>query len=126
MAGFFISFEGTEGCGKSTQVEKLAARLRAEGHNPLVLREPGGTPLGESIRHLLKHAPLPDLIVYDSHLQDYWRTEFHDNLPNPKRSLMTRNIESAVDTFREFVTSLRRRGYRFRKISHVYDRVTEP
>jgi dTMP kinase len=43
--------------GKSTQIEKLAVRLTAMGRKVIVTREPGGTPLGESIRHLLKHAP---------------------------------------------------------------------
>jgi dTMP kinase len=55
--GVFITFEGSEGCGKTTQIERLAARLEAEGQLVLVTREPGGTPLGESIRHLLKFAP---------------------------------------------------------------------
>ena len=53
----FISLEGGEAVGKSTQVERLSARLTALGQKVLVTREPGGTPLGESIRHLLKHAP---------------------------------------------------------------------
>lgn len=55
--GIFITFEGSEGCGKSTQIGLLAAHLRAAGHDPLLLREPGGTPSGEMIRHLLQHAP---------------------------------------------------------------------
>jgi dTMP kinase len=53
----FITFEGGEGCGKTTQIARLAERLRATGHDVLTLREPGGTPLGESIRDLLKHHP---------------------------------------------------------------------
>jgi dTMP kinase len=53
----FISLEGGEAVGKSTQIERLAQRLTGLGHKVLVTREPGGTPLGESIRHLLKHAP---------------------------------------------------------------------
>jgi dTMP kinase len=53
----FISLEGGECVGKSTQIERLAERLRGLGHKVIVTREPGGTPLGESIRHLLKHAP---------------------------------------------------------------------
>jgi dTMP kinase len=53
----FISLEGGECVGKSTQIERLAARLRERGDKVVVTREPGGTPLGESIRHLLKHAP---------------------------------------------------------------------
>jgi dTMP kinase len=53
----FITFEGSEGCGKSTQVSRLAARLTKAGVPLLVTREPGGTPIGERIRHLLKFAP---------------------------------------------------------------------
>jgi len=55
MPGLFISFEGGEGCGKSTQIAALKTRLEATGRTVLQTREPGGTPLGESIRHLLQH-----------------------------------------------------------------------
>jgi dTMP kinase len=55
MAGLFITFEGSEGCGKSTQIKALAARLQQEGKAVLQTREPGGTPLGEAIRKLLQH-----------------------------------------------------------------------
>ena len=53
----FISLEGGEAVGKSTQIERLSKRLTDLGHKVLITREPGGTPLCESIRHLLKHAP---------------------------------------------------------------------
>ena len=57
MAGFFVSFEGGEGCGKSTQIGLLMAHWQAAGRQVLHVREPGGTPVGEVIRHLLKYHP---------------------------------------------------------------------
>src|SRR3982751_5253603 len=51
-----ITFEGSEGCGKSTQVKRLAALLEKKGIAIIVLREPGGTSIGEVIRHLLQHS----------------------------------------------------------------------
>ena len=53
----FITFEGSEGSGKSTQAQRLAARLQRSGVPHLLTREPGGTPIGESIRDLLQFAP---------------------------------------------------------------------
>jgi dTMP kinase len=46
----FVSFEGVDRSGKSTQVERLAAALRADGREVVVTREPGGTELGELVR----------------------------------------------------------------------------
>jgi dTMP kinase len=53
VAGLFVTFEGGEGSGKSTQMARLDERLRRSGFDPLVVREPGGTRLAESIRALL-------------------------------------------------------------------------
>ncbi|MCX7592022.1 MAG: dTMP kinase [Kiritimatiellae bacterium] len=55
MRGFFITLEGPEGSGKTTQVERLVARLKAAGYEVVKTREPGGTPAGEAIRRILKH-----------------------------------------------------------------------
>ncbi len=49
----FISFEGPDGSGKSTQIELLASALRASGHEVVTVREPGGTPAGEKVRAIL-------------------------------------------------------------------------
>lgn len=54
MRGRFITFEGGEGCGKSTQVKRLAEALEASGREVVVTREPGGTRLAELVRSLLK------------------------------------------------------------------------
>jgi len=51
--GRFITFEGGEGAGKSTQIRLLADGLREEGHNVVVTREPGGSPGAEAVRHVL-------------------------------------------------------------------------
>jgi len=66
--GLFITFEGTEGGGKSTQIALLAKRLREEQHVVRELREPGGTPAGEEIRHLLKHAPQGNALTPEAEL----------------------------------------------------------
>ena len=55
MAGLFISFEGVDGVGKTTQAERLRGWLEAQGHTVVVTREPGGTALGRAIRKLLLH-----------------------------------------------------------------------
>src|SRR6476646_2474899 len=55
--GVVITFDGSEGCGKSTQVLRLAARLGQAGIRAVVTREPGGTAIGEKIRDLLQFAP---------------------------------------------------------------------
>lgn len=67
--GKFVTFEGLDGCGKSTQLEKLAAALRDRGLSVVVTREPGGTATGEKIRQLLLDtntsslAPLAELAL---------------------------------------------------------------
>jgi len=53
MTGRFITFEGGEGAGKSTQIRRLAGRLREGGRAVVITREPGGTPLAEGIRKVL-------------------------------------------------------------------------
>jgi dTMP kinase len=53
--GLFITFEGSEGCGKSTQIRRIAAKFRDLGREVITLREPGGTPIGEQIRNLLQY-----------------------------------------------------------------------
>ncbi|HEY0161360.1 MAG TPA: dTMP kinase, partial [Edaphobacter sp.] len=51
--GYFITFEGLDGSGKTTQLRRLAAWLEAEGHTVVTLRQPGGTALGDRVRSIL-------------------------------------------------------------------------
>src|SRR5205809_926801 len=69
MAGAFITFEGIDGCGKSTQLRLLASELRVRGLAVVNTREPGGTPLGQKLRAALvgvqeKGDPLAEVLVF--------------------------------------------------------------
>jgi dTMP kinase len=68
VAGKFITFEGTEGGGKTTQIQILAERLHALGRTVCQLREPGGTPIGEEIRHTLKHSEVNHAMTSEAEL----------------------------------------------------------
>jgi len=58
MSGIFISFEGIDGAGKSTHVDRLAQAFRAQGRVVTLTREPGGTPLAEQLRQMVLNAPM--------------------------------------------------------------------
>ena len=70
MAGIFITFEGIEGCGKTTQIRMVAEHLRRLGRDVLLTREPGGTEIGEEILTVLLDAahrdmaPITELLLY--------------------------------------------------------------
>lgn len=68
MNGRLITFEGTEGCGKSTQIARLVECLWTEGHAARLVREPGGTLIGEEIRHTLKHSPANHAMTAEAEL----------------------------------------------------------
>lgn len=72
-AGRFITFEGPEGGGKSTHIKRLADRLKSQGREVLITREPGGTPTGEAIRGILQHdqagepiCPAAELLLFEA------------------------------------------------------------
>ena len=72
MRGVFITLEGADGCGKSTQAARLADALEASGREVVRLREPGGTPISEKVRALLldpanaEMVPECELLLYEA------------------------------------------------------------
>ena len=70
MTGYFITFEGGEGVGKTTQLKLVADELRKKGYDVITTREPGGTPLGEKIREILlkgevdKMEPITEALLF--------------------------------------------------------------
>lgn len=59
--GRFVTFEGIDGAGKSTHIERLAGWIRGLGHEVVLTREPGGTPLAEELRQCVLHRPMDEL-----------------------------------------------------------------
>lgn len=103
MAGLFISFEGSEGCGKSTQIAALAQRLKEEGHEILQAREPGGTPLGEALRELLQHdsagegmTPQAELLLFAAARAQIVREKLAPALEDGRIVLCDRFIDSTT------------------------------
>jgi dTMP kinase len=88
MAGLFVTFEGVEGCGKTTQAELLRLNLEKEGYRVVLTREPGGTKVGERIREVLLDnrikgmEPLTELFLYlasrAQHVQELIRPALRD------------------------------------------------
>lgn len=79
MGGTFITFEGIDGCGKSTQMRMLASKLRVRGLEVVTTREPGGTPLGKRIRTVLLDPqtevdPLAELLLFAADRAEHVRT----------------------------------------------------
>lgn len=79
MKGKFLTFEGIDGCGKSTQMRLLASELRLRGHEVITTREPGGTQFGNRLREVLLDVegqvdPLAELLVFAADRAQHVRT----------------------------------------------------
>lgn len=102
MKGFLITFEGIEGSGKSTQVGLLASRLKEEGHDIVVTREPGGTRIGELIRNITHGRENVDLTaVAESYLMAASRAQLvreiiHPWLSEGKIVIVDRFLDSSL------------------------------
>src|SRR5688500_8452160 len=103
MPGLFVSFEGTEGSGKSTQIELLGKRLESLNRKVITLREPGGTPVGEEIRHTLKHSaanaamfPEAELLLINASRAQLVREVIRPALAEDKIILCDRFLDSTI------------------------------
>jgi len=96
----FVTFEGLDGSGKTTQVELLAARLRSEGREVVATREPGGTELGEEIRRLVLHggdvAPWAEAALYAASRAQHVEEVIRPALERGAVVLCDRYVDSSV------------------------------
>ncbi len=101
MTSAFITFEGIDGCGKSTQLRMLASELRLRGREVVSTREPGGTPLGLRIRQLVLDAeeqvdPLAELLLYAADRAQHVRTHVRPALDSGHVVLSDRYADATV------------------------------
>ena len=100
--GRFITFEGGEGGGKSTQVRRLAERLRALGETVIETREPGGSPAAEDIRQLLVHGdpnrwdPVTELLLHFAARREHLRSTVQPALEQGRWVLCDRFVDSTM------------------------------
>lgn len=101
MAGAFITFEGIDGCGKSTQLRLLASELRVRGMQVVATREPGGTPLGQKLRAALLDVqeevdPLAELLVFAADRAQHVRKHLLPALKGDEIVLSDRYADATV------------------------------
>lgn len=100
--GLLISFEGIDGCGKTTQLTRLAERLRAAGVEPLLVREPGGTRLGEQVREILLApdtgdiAPAAEALLYAASRAELVASVIEPALVDGRVVLVDRYVDSSL------------------------------
>ncbi|MBZ9654833.1 dTMP kinase [Phyllobacterium lublinensis] len=101
MQGLFITFEGGEGAGKSTQIARLAEHLRAQGHDVLVTREPGGSPGAEAVRHVIlsgaaePFGPAMEALLFAAARNDHVEQVMRPALRSGRMVLCDRYIDSS-------------------------------
>jgi len=101
MTGLFITFEGGDGSGKTTQINLLASWLESEGHTVVITREPGGTDLGTELRNIILHregfiAPRAEALLYAADRSHHIRTLVRPALQRGEIVVQDRYLDSSV------------------------------
>jgi dTMP kinase len=101
MAGLFITFEGGDGSGKTTQINLLASWLESEGHTVVITREPGGTDLGTELRNIILHregfiAPRAEALLYAADRSHHIHTLVRPALKRGEIVVQDRYLDSSV------------------------------
>jgi dTMP kinase len=101
MAGVFITFEGGDGAGKTTQIDKLRSWLERQGHTAVVTREPGGTDIGVELRNIVLHhrgflAPRAEALLYAADRAHHIHTVVRPALERGEVVVQDRYFDSSV------------------------------
>ncbi|MGA0210395.1 MAG: dTMP kinase [Pontimonas sp.] len=101
MTGLFITFEGGDGSGKTTQINLLASWLESEGHTVVITREPGGTDLGTELRNIILHregfiAPRAEALLYAADRSHHIHTLVRPALQRGEIVVQDRYLDSSV------------------------------
>jgi len=101
MTGVFITFEGGDGAGKTTQIEKLRGWLERQGHTVVVTREPGGTDIGVELRNIVLHhrgflAPRAEALLYAADRAHHIHTVVRPALERGEVVVQDRYFDSSV------------------------------
>ena len=101
MTGLFITFEGGDGSGKTTQINLLASWLESEGHTVVITREPGGTDLGTELRNIILHregfiAPRAEALLYAADRSHHIHTLVRPALMRGEIVVQDRYLDSSV------------------------------
>ena len=100
--GIFISFEGPDGCGKTTQINLFADYLKSQGYDVVLTREPGGTPISEKIRNIIldpankEESPVTEALLYAASRAQHVAEKIKPALENGSVVLCDRFVDSSI------------------------------
>lgn len=122
--GLFITFEGVDGCGKTTQISKLSEYLKEKNYNTVLTLEPGGSEIGKNLRQILLHhkgfvANGAELFLYLADRAQHTKEIVEENIKKGNIVLCDRSIDSTV-AYQGYA-----RGYDIEKINFLNEIATD-